>query len=235
MTGGAVMRACQAVRARVLELAAERSGEEPSDLQLKDGDVVSTGSGAVVAPLAELVREPVEETREFYHRVTYPVDPETGQGETHFAFAFVAHRAVVDVDTELGLVKVVDIATAQDVGKAINPLAVEGQIEGGASHGLGFALMEEIQVQDARVRSRSFADYLIPTTLDMPPVQMDVLEYPHPDSPYGLNGVGEPPVLSSTPAIVNAIREATGLKLPRIPVWPDEVASPLHTQDEEDS
>jgi xanthine dehydrogenase D subunit len=235
MTGGAVMRACQAVRARVLELAAERSGEEPSDLQLKDGDVVSTGSGAVVAPLAELVREPVEETREFYHRVTYPVDPETGQGETHFAFAFVAHRAVVDVDTELGLVKVVDIATAQDVGKAINPQAVEGQIEGGASHGLGFALMEEIQVQDACVRSRSFADYLIPTTIDMPPVQMDVLEYPHPDSPYGLNGVGEPPVLSSTPAIVNAVREATGLKLPRIPVWPDEVASPLHTQDEEDS
>jgi len=178
----------------------------------------------VVASLSDLVREPVEETREFYHRKTYPVDPDTGQGETHFAFAFVAHRAVVDVDTELGLVRVVDIATAQDVGKAINPQAVEGQIEGGASHGLGFALMEEIQVDDARVRNRSFADYLIPTTLDMPPVQIDMLEYPHPDSPYGLNGVGEPPVLSSTPAIVQAIRDATGRELRRIPVWPDEVA-----------
>ena len=86
-------------------------------------------------------------------------------------FAFAAHRAVVDVDTELGLVRVVEIATAQDVGKAINPLAVEGQIEGGIAQGLGLALMEEIQVVDGVVRNASFTDYLIPTMLDMPPVR----------------------------------------------------------------
>ena len=94
-----------------------------------------------------------------------------GQGDAHVTFAFAAHRAVVDVDTELGLVRVVEIATAQDVGKAINPQAVEGQIEGGIAQGLGLALMEEIQVVDGEVRNASFTDYLIPTVLDMPPVQ----------------------------------------------------------------
>ena len=128
-------------------------------------------------------------------------------------FAFAAHRAVVDVDTELGLVRVVEIATAQDVGKAINPLAVEGQIEGGIAQGLGLALMEEIQVVDGEVRNPSFTDYLIPTMLDMPPVELDVLELADPRAPYGLRGVGEPPTISSTPAIVAALRAATGAEL----------------------
>ena len=109
---------------------------------------------------------------------------------------------MVDVDTELGLVRVVEIATAQDVGKAINPQAVEGQIEGGIAQGLGLALMEEIQVVDGEVRNASFTDYLIPTVLDMPPVRLDVLELGDPEAPYGLRGVGEPPTISSTPAIV---------------------------------
>lgn len=225
MTGGAVLRACEAVRARVLSLAATISGEHATDLELGEGEVLSKTSGAAVASLAELLRNPIEETREFHHRKTYPVDPETGQGHTHYAFGFVAHRAVVDVDVELGLVKVVEIATAQDVGKAMNPQAVEGQIEGGASHGIGFALMEEIQVKDGCVRNPSFTDYLIPTTLDMPPVRMDIVEYPQPEAPYGLNGVGESPVLSSTPAVVAAIRAATGLELNRIPVWPQDIAA----------
>jgi CO/xanthine dehydrogenase Mo-binding subunit len=130
---------------------------------------------------------------------------------------------VVDVDTELGLVKVVEIATAQDVGKAINPQAVEGQIEGGIAQGLGLALMEEIQVDGGKVRNPSFTDYLIPTVLDMPPVKMDVLELGHPDSPYGLRGVGEAPTISSTPAIVAAVRAASGRPLTRVPVRPEHI------------
>ena len=137
--------------------------------------------------------------------------------------AFAAHRAVVDVDTELGLVRVVEIATAQDVGKAMNPLAVEGQIEGGIAQGLGLALMEEIQVVDGLVRNASFTDYLIPTILDMPPVELDVMELGDPDSPYGLRGIGEPPTISSTPAVVAALRAATGRPLTRVPVSPNEM------------
>ena len=146
-----------------------------------------------------------------------------GQGDAHVTFAFAAHRAVVDVDVDLGLVRVVEIATAQDVGRAINPLAVEGQIEGGIAQGLGLALMEEIQVVDGKVRNASFTDYLIPTVLDMPPVQLDVLELADPGAPYGLRGVGEPPTISSTPAIVSALRAATGQALTRVPVRPDDM------------
>src|SRR6185295_12657516 len=109
---------------------------------------------------------------------------------------------------ELGLVRVVEIATAQDVGKAINPLAVEGQIEGGTAQGLGLALMEEIQVADGKIRNPSFTDYLIPTILDMPPVRAEILELAQPHSPYGLNGIGEPPIVSSPAAVAAAVRAA---------------------------
>jgi CO/xanthine dehydrogenase Mo-binding subunit len=138
-------------------------------------------------------------------------------------YAFAAHRAVVDVDVELGLVRVVELACAQDVGKAMNPQAVLGQIQGGSAQGLGLAVMEEIQVVDGKIRNPSFTDYLIPTILDMPPMTIDVLELPDPHAPYGLRGVGEPPTISSTPAIVAAIRAATGLPLPRVPVRPEHI------------
>jgi CO/xanthine dehydrogenase Mo-binding subunit len=120
----------------------------------------------------------------------------------------VAHRAVVDVDPDLGLVKVVQIATAQDVGRALNPLSVIGQVEGGIAQGLGLAVMEEIIQIDGRIRNASFTDYLLPTLLDMPPVVMSFVEEPEPLAPLGAKGVGEPPTISSTPAIVAAIRDA---------------------------
>ena len=134
-----------------------------------------------------------------------------------------AHRAVVDVDVDTGLMKVVQVATAQDVGKAINPLGVIGQIEGGIAQGVGLAVMEELLLKDGRVRNANFTDYLIPTTLDMPPVVADVIEHPHPDGPYGAKGVGEAPTISSTAAVVAAIRAATGRALNRVPVRPDDV------------
>jgi CO/xanthine dehydrogenase Mo-binding subunit len=174
-----------------------------------------------------LLDEPLEETVTWRHRATHPLDPDTGQGRAHVQYAFAAHRAVVDVDTELGLVKVVEIATAQDVGKAMNPQAVEGQIHGGVAQGLGLAVMEEIQLADGMVRNPSFTDYLIPTIVDMPPVALDVLELADPHAPYGLRGVGEPPTISSTPAVVAAIRAATGLDLARAPVRPEHITGTM--------
>jgi CO/xanthine dehydrogenase Mo-binding subunit len=187
-------------------------------------------TGGAVRAACEQVRDlardsglPAEATVTWRHRPTQPLDPETGQGDAHVQYAFAAHRAVVDVDTELGLVKVVEIATAQDVGKAMNPQAVEGQIQGGIAQGLGLAVIEEIQVTDGVVRNPSFTDYLIPTILDMPPVRLDVLELADPNAPYGLRGVGEPPTISSTPAVVAAIRAATGRPLTRVPVRPEHI------------
>lgn len=223
VTGGAVRAACERVRARVLELAEQRLGRPAAELRLEAGGVL-LASGEPLASLADVLGgERVEETVEWRHRPTHPVDPETGQGRAHVQFAFAAHRAVVDVDVELGLVKVVDLAVAQDVGKAINPQAVIGQIQGGSAQGLGLAVMEEVQIEDGCVRNPSFTDYLIPTILDVPPMQIDILELADPNAPYGLRGVGEPPTLSAGPAILAAIRAATGRDLHRVPVRPDDI------------
>ena len=215
MTGGAVRAACVAVRERILRLAGMPGGT------LAGGHAV-LGDRSV--PLAEVLGDRfVEETREFHHRPTVPLDPVTGQGDSHTQFAFCVHRAVVDVDVELGLVKVVELTAVQDVGKILNPLALEGQIHGGTAQGLGLALMEEIQVRDGIIRNPSFTDYLIPTILDMPPMNLEILEHPDPHAPYGLRGAGEPPTLSSTPAIVAAVRDACGAPLTRVPVRPQDI------------
>jgi len=223
VTGGAVRAACAAVRAVVFGLAARRFGVPPGDLSLADGKVVSQAAGVLCELGALLGDQVIEETVTWRHRPTYPLDPQTGQGNAHVQYAFAAHRAVVDVDTELGLVKVVELTSAQDVGKAMNPLALAGQIHGGTAQGLGLALMEEIQVVNGAVRNPSFTDYLIPTILDMPPMRLDILELADPHAPYGLRGAGEPPTISSTPAIVAAIRAATGKPLTRVPVRPDDI------------
>jgi CO/xanthine dehydrogenase Mo-binding subunit len=170
--------------------------------------------------------EEIDLERIYRHPRTAPLDPETGQvaGErAHVAYAVAAMRAVVEVDVELGLSRVVWIGTAQDVGKALNPQAVYGQIEGGTAQGLGLALMEEIQTRDGLITNASFTDYLIPTALDMPPVVAELVEEPEPDAPYGVKGVGEPPTVVSTPAILSALRAATGRELNRVPVRPDDI------------
>ncbi len=169
----------------------------------------------------------VDVERVYRHPRTHPLDPETGQitdaGNAHVAFAVAAMKVVAEVDVELGLTRVVWVGTAQDVGKAVNPKAVEGQIEGGTAQGIGLALMEEIQTRDGLITNASFTDYLIPTALDMPPVESVLIEVPEPDAPYGVKGVGEPPTVVSTAAVVAALRDATGRELVRVPVRPDDV------------
>jgi len=223
VTGGAVKAACEAVRSRVLTIAAHRYGVARRDLALVGGKVVAEREGVLADLVDVLGDEVVEQTVEWRHRPTEPLDPVTGQGRAHVQYGFAAHRAVVDVDVELGLVRVVELSCAQDVGKAMNPRAVLGQIHGGSAQGLGLAVMEEIQIAEGRIRNPSFTDYLIPTILDMPPMTVDVLELADPHAPYGLRGVGEPPTISSTPAIVAAIRAATGLALTRAPVRPEHI------------
>jgi len=193
MTGGAVQLACQAVRTEI-----ERQGG-----------------------LKEL-RRPIEASRVFHHRPTRKLDPD-GQGDPHVSFAFGAARAVVEVDTDLGLVRVVQLAVAQDVGRALNPQSVAGQIEGGSAQGLGLALMEEVALIDGQVKNASFTDYLIPTILDMPPVVSEMIEEPEPGLPYGAKGVGEPSTVVVPAAVVAALRQATGRDLRRAPVKPDEL------------
>ncbi|MGP3982174.1 xanthine dehydrogenase family protein molybdopterin-binding subunit [Streptomyces sp. KR80] len=228
VTGGAVKNTCGAVRETVLEIGRRKFGSyhpawATAELLLEGGKVVTDG-GEVLADLVEVLEgEVVDIELEWRHRPTEAFDLHTGQGQGHVQYSFAAHRAVVEVDTELGLVKVIELACAQDVGKALNPQSVTGQIQGGTTQGLGLAVMEEIVVdpKTSKVRNPSFTDYLIPTILDTPTIPVDVLELADDHAPYGLRGIGEAPTLSSTPAVVSAIRAATGLALARVPVRPE--------------
>ena len=228
MSGGAVDAACRTVRERLFEHIGRVHDVDPIRLAVDGTDIVDTVTGWRLSVAEASGGIEFDETVEYRHPPTEELD-ENGQGNCHTAFAFVAHRAVVDVDPELGLVKVVQIATAQDVGRALNPLSVIGQIEGGIAQGLGLAVMEEIIQVDGVIRNGNFTDYLLPTFLDMPDVVATLIEEPDPHAPLGAKGVGEPPCISSTPAIVNAIRDAlrqidgVGRPLDRVPVRPADI------------
>ncbi|MEY3482205.1 MAG: hypothetical protein RLZ40_248 [Actinomycetota bacterium] len=222
MSGGAVDGACRRVREELFQRVADANGLDPLRLAIDGTDVVDT-MGTLRVPVAQASRGVVfDHTFEHHHRATEELD-ENGQGNCHVAFAFVAHRAVVDVDPDLGLVKVVQVATAQDVGRVLNPLAAIGQLEGGIAQGLGLAVMEEIVLRDGKMRNPSFTDYLLPTALDAPTVVATMIEEPEPQAPLGAKGIGEPPCISVTPAIAAAIRAATGKELPRVPVRPQDI------------
>lgn len=213
MTGGAVVGACEAVLADALRRG---GGDRLDDRGVWHGD-------ELVATLADLLADgPIEYLERFRHPPTERPDAQ-GRGNIHAGFAIAAHRAVVDVDPELGLVRVVRVDTAQDVGKAINPAAVIGQIEGGILQGLGLAVMEEIVLDQGVMKNASFTDYLLPTFLDAPDVEAILIEEPDHWGPFGAKGVGEPPTISSTPAIVAAIRNAIGRDLTRVPVRPEHI------------
>ncbi|MFN8224569.1 MAG: molybdopterin cofactor-binding domain-containing protein [Gaiellales bacterium] len=234
----------QGVGAVVLDIARRELGTDDVTLAPRTtasvGSAGSTSASRMTWMAAGAVREacqaareehqriggPVDVERVYRHIETHPLDPDTGQVQgdrAHAGYAISAMRAVVEVDVELGLTRVVWIGTAQDVGHALDELAVVGQIEGGTAQGIGLALMEELEVRDGVIRNASFTDYLLPTTLDMPPVVVDLVQEPNPDGPYGVKGVGEPPTVVSSAAVAAAVRNATGRELVRIPVSPDDI------------
>ena len=213
MTGGAVFEASKTLRADVLE----RFGGD----DLTDAGVWRAGN--LVASLDEVCAEgSIEHQVTFHHPKTTPVD-ENGQGSPHADFVIAAHRAVVDVDPDLGLVRVVHVDTAQDVGKVLNPVALRGQIEGGILQGVGLAVMEELIIYEGRILNSNFTDYLLPTFGDAPYVEYRLIEEPSHWGPLGAKGVGEPPTISSTPAVVAAIVDAIGRPLTRVPVRPEDI------------
>tara|TARA_Y100001970_G_scaffold1881_1_gene2233 strand:+ start:14782 stop:17040 length:2259 start_codon:yes stop_codon:yes gene_type:complete len=221
MSGGAVLKACEAViHSLILELRNESGVEyERVGLNLIPKD----GSDSIEIAIALRGRN-FDEHVTHRHMPTFPLD-QNGQGNAHVSFAFAAHRAVVDVDEELGLVRVVEIATSQDVGRILNPVQARGQIEGGIAQGLGLALLEELVLADGKIANANFTDYLLPTAMDTPSIEIAAfIEQPEPGAPFGAKGIGEPPVISSTPAIVAAIRDATGYELNRVPVKPEDIA-----------
>jgi CO/xanthine dehydrogenase Mo-binding subunit len=218
------------------ELGVDEVILEPASAQVGSAGSTSASrqttmsGGAVLAACREIrlelergpLTEPITRTCTYHHRATTGID-ENGQGDIHVSFSFAAERAVVEVDEELGLVRVLQIAAVQDSGRVMNPQGAEGQVEGGTAQGLGLALMEEVKLEDGVIRNASFTDYLIPTILDVPPVVTEFVEDPEPDAPYGLKGLGELGTVVATPAVVAALRDAVGRPLNRAPVTPEDL------------
>jgi len=219
------------------ELGVEEVAVEPATTG-ENGSAGSTSAsrqttmsgGAVLGACREIAQaladgpldEPISRTFTYHHRRTTELD-EHGQGDPHVAFAFAAERAVVEVDVDLGLVRVVQVAAVQDAGRVLNPQGATGQVEGGTAMGLGLAVMEEVQLGDGAIRNASFTDYLIPTILDAPPIVTEFVEVPEPDAPLGVKGIGELATVVATPAVVAALRAATGRQLNRAPATPEDL------------
>ena len=223
VTGNAARLAGEALRAAVL-LQVNASPEATITLT-PGGLTVTDGAQHFTLDLARLTPNPagyVLEVNETYDPPTKPLD-RNGQGEPYAQYGYAAHLVVVEVDTALGRVRPLHFTAAHDVGQAINPLLVEGQVQGGIAQGMGMALMEEYIPH----RTENLHDYLIPTIGDVPPIDTLIVEVPDAHGPYGAKGLGEHVLIPTAPAILNAIKHATGARITQVPATPARVRAAL--------
>jgi CO/xanthine dehydrogenase Mo-binding subunit len=226
VSGNAARLAGEDLRRRILALA--NAGPEArldlrgAQLRIEDGEASRTVDLAGLIP-DETGAVLAGEGR--YDPPTTALDAQ-GQGVPYATYGFGAQAAEVEVDTRLGTVKVRRIVAAHDVGRAVNPTLVEGQIHGGIAQGLGLALMEEF----IPGRTENLHDYLVPTVGDMPEIVVKLIEDPEPEGPFGAKGVGEPALVATAPAILGAIRHATGVRVTRVPVLPHRLHEALHAR-----
>ncbi|MBI2848919.1 MAG: xanthine dehydrogenase family protein molybdopterin-binding subunit [Chloroflexi bacterium] len=225
--GLTVKMAATDARRQILEMAAERLEANTDDLEMSQGQVRVKGSPDKNLPIRSLTmaKGPVM-AKASLNRKGLPYDPsytEGHAGPSQYGHTYFTYVTQVEVDPEMGNVRLMGITAAQDVGLAINPQAVEGQIEGGLSNGIGYALSEAIIFDHGRVTTDSFQDYRMPTALDMPPIHTMIIEKGDENGPYGAKGAGESPVVPVAPAIANAVHRAVGVRLKDLPLTPEKV------------
>lgn len=179
-----------------------------------------------------LINDKLEVKYEGYFKATTTqVDLETGQGNPYWPYTFGVNRAIVEVDCETGKVDVIDVVAVFDAGKIVNPELAEGQLVGGVSMGMGYALMEEVIVNKGSIKNRNLSDYIIPTSKDMPKVSTYFIETNEESGPYGAKGLGEPAMLPTAPAILNAIYDAIGVRLTEFPATCDRILLALKNKE----
>jgi CO/xanthine dehydrogenase Mo-binding subunit len=227
MGGRATQQAARQLRDTLGRIAGELLGGNPAVLEFANGRVTLPTSGRSVS-IDEVFAEAKRRGIELHETGTYMAprcewDHDTGQGTLYLQYTYGAVVAEVEVDPELGSINVIRLTTAYDVGKAINPLSLIGQIEGGTVQGLGYAIMEELVHRDGVVQNPNLGDYYIPTSLDLPEIETIIVEHPGPIGPYGAKAMGEPPIVLPAPAIVNAIAQATGIRVRDLPVTPEKL------------
>ncbi len=220
VTGNAMLKAARAIKKTLRSVAEKFLGHK--DLVFEDNTIRSETHPEInisftkLALKAHLGGYPVVETA-WFDNTTQDVDPDTGQGDAYAIYSYAAQLAEVEVDTETGKVEVLRVVAAHDVGKAINPSNVEAQIEGGIAQGVGYALEEEIRQPGCIIENKSMVDYMMPTSMDVPKVESHIVEVPVSSGPYGAKGVGEPALIPTAPAILNAICNALDIRLTDLP------------------
>jgi xanthine dehydrogenase molybdenum-binding subunit len=233
IAGQAAYLAALEARRQILETAAEMLGAQPEDLVTRQA-LILTRDGAKSLPLEKAVRGrhfrpdgKIVVGEGWYDPPTSLVDKASYKGNISAAYSFGAQMAEVEVDSETGKVRVLRLVCAHDIGRAINPMAVEGQIEGGVQMGLGYALTEELLVKDGRVMNPDFVDYHLFTAADMPQIETILIETEDPLGPFGAKGVGEMGGTPTAAAIANAIYDAVGVRLTTLPMTPERVLQAL--------
>ncbi|WP_434130894.1 xanthine dehydrogenase family protein molybdopterin-binding subunit [Sporomusa sphaeroides] len=234
ISGNAAMLAAIEAKKIPLAEAGILLNQEPSTLAFKAGTVWAGGQ-----PTALTIKEVIASCRKqgkltlgsgWFNPDTTTLDEHTGYGKPYATYAFATQIVEVEVDIETGRVEVLKILAAHDVGRAINPALVEGQIEGGATMGLGYGLMEEITTVGGVIKNTNFTDYLIPTMLDVPEIDAIIVEEPEPSGPFGAKGVGEPALIPTAAAIANAVYDAIGVRIYSLPITPEKVLQALASQ-----
>lgn len=231
MIGNAVALACRDARARLDKEIAAHWGVEESSIKAFNGEIWSEGSNLrmsmeeAVAICKKRGVVPVGSGSFTSHGTG--LDPVDGSGSPWQAYVFGAQVAEVEVDTVTGEVQVLGVWAAHDVGRAINPRGVEGQIEGGVVQGLGQALMEDYQLEKGHTKTHGFAKYILPTSLDIPQINSILIEDRDPKSPLGAKGIGEPSLVPTAPAILNAIYDAIGVRIKSLPATPEKILAAL--------
>ncbi len=238
VAGNSARLAAMDAKSQILEGAAENLGEKAEDLDMKEGKIFRKGEPEESIPFEKMVRSKhfrpdgdIVLARGWYEPPTERQDKEF-RGNISAAYGFATQAVEVEVDTQTGEVTVLKIAAAHDVGRAINPMAVEGQIHGGVSMGLGYGLYEELVVEEGQVLNPNFADYALPTALDMPEIDTIIVETDDPAGPFGAKGMAEPACIPTAPAIANAVYDAVGVRIKDLPITPEKVLKALNQKKE---
>lgn len=239
-SGNAVKLAAGEVHRQVMDAAAMMLGLHWEDLAIKGDRIVGIHHENVATPLSFVLSSArargfaLDSTAVYKPRTAAPVENNGQSPRAFLTYMFGSHVAEVLVDIETGEVRVERIVAAHDVGKAINPREVQGQIEGGVAQGLGMALMEEVVTRDGRILNASFTDYIIPTILDVPRIEAVIVERADIEGPHGARGIGEPPLIGAVPAILAAISDAIGKPVECTPATAERVWKIIHSEPRKD-
>jgi len=231
--GNSARLAARKARRKLLAAASEQIGVPAEELDLRRGKVVRDSDGEVLGDLGKVIRAlHFEEKNEVIVTDHYYEPPSLMQtrgykGNVSAAYAFATQVAEVEVDLDTGVVKVLRMTVAHDVGRVINRMGAEGQVQGGVVMGLGYALSEELQVEGGRVTNPSFREYKLITSPEVPPIDITFVETLDPEGPYGAKGIAEAPAICTAPAVANAVRHATGGRFTALPLTPERVFTEL--------